>query len=181
MNTISRFALTYDQSKELGDNTEYGSPATIEIGNGYTARLSLDFDDVCTINDFDCYGKVFHVARNTWNGSHADRPEGCDGMAEIITYGRGDAVWWQPPSFDKEDRRRWYEDHEYRTMLRRQVTDILAFGFHILRLEICQGTDAYGRPIVVDYSVIGGIEPFCDAETLASYVRDLAYDIEVPA
>ena len=54
MSTISRFALTYEQSKELGDNTEYGSPATIEIGNGYTARLSLDFDDVCTINDFDC-------------------------------------------------------------------------------------------------------------------------------
>lgn len=181
MNTITRLSLTHDQSQELADNAAQGLPATIDIGDGYTVRLTVDYDDVCTVNDFDCYGKVFDARRNAWTGGHAERPEGCDGMAEIIVYGKGDAVWWQPPSFDKEDRRRWHTDREYRDALRRQVSDLLAFGFQMLRLELCHGTDAYGNMIVVDYNIIGGIEPFIDAEDLASHVRDLAYEIEVPA
>lgn len=180
MNTT--LILTDDQARELADNLTHFGPRTaaeITLPSGDVVRATIDYDYGTTINDFDCYGKVFPVSRNTWNGRIAARPAECDGAAEIITFDRGESAWWQPPVFDKADRRYWHTNPDYRRKLRSQVRDLLDFGFYVLRVELCRGTDVYGRPIVIDFSTLAGIEPFTQPDHMARLIGECAAEIGV--
>lgn len=147
---------------------------TIELDNGYFMRLLEMPDHHTEINDFDCYGKVSWCARNPYTGHYSPRPEGFDGMAEIVRTYNGEGAWWQPPA-DLRDT--WNEDTPLRNKLRTTVREILDYGFRALVLELLKGRDAYGNHIVVAYSNTNGIEPLMDRADVASVVSDMVYDL----
>jgi hypothetical protein len=65
-------------------------------------------------------------------------------------------------------------------MLRLKVTgdDLCEFGFVVVTLELCDGTDAYGRPIVVKAESLGGNECDCMSEPYgAELVADLVTEL----
>ena len=67
-------------------------------------------------------------------------------------------------------------------MLRLKVTgddaDLCEFGFVVVTLELCDGTDAYGRPIVVKAESLGGNEWDCMSEPYgAELVADLVTEL----
>lgn len=146
---------------------------TLTLDDGRTLKVTFGPDYDTQINDFDCYGKIAPVnRRNTWNAyGPAARPEGFDGAAEIIDRD----WWWQPPLFDKADRRQWHTTPEYRRALRQTVSDLIRYGFQTVTLEVCQGTDAYGRDIVLDYAVTGGHEASLDATDVADILDDMIH------
>lgn len=63
--------------------------------------------------------------------------------------------------------------------LRQQVRELLAFGFKVLILELCEGTDYYGKPIVVNSASIWGIEAMTDDKYIQDIVRELADELGV--
>lgn len=133
---------------------------------GWGWRLRLEPDDCADINDFDCYGRFAPVVLR--NGEQQERPDGFDGFARIVNGWRGDRFWWQPPA-------ELISDYGAVCDLARLVSDILTYGFTILRVERLrlEDSDGYGRPIVDDYGVLGGIEPFVDGDDLCVYLSDL--------
>lgn len=154
--------LTKEQALELATSN------TLELDNGQTLRFRTSPDDT-SINDFDCYGKVSHIFRG-----NSERPDGFDGMAEKI-WGYTEQYWWQPP----DDLRSGWHNYEYKEQLRKNVEHILAFGFDRYWLEICDGVNAYGEPIVIDYTVTGGYEPLQNDEDIAYSIMEMAYQLDV--
>lgn len=138
----------------------------IEINDDYIMRFREGHDDYTTIKDFDCYGKISWISRDR------TRPEGFDGMAEIVSCYR-DSYWWQPP----EDLRQGWDTFEHKDSLRRTVRDILDYGFMIYVVEICSDRDAYGNLIVVDYASMGGIEPLQSDADKVEIVSDIVNDL----
>ena len=160
--------------KELAHNVVLYGEAGYDLPNGTTLRLREEPDNDTSLNDWDCYGKV------EWLSGYGsrNRPEHFNGMAEIMRTHR-ENYWWQPPSFDKQSIAQWYSDSEYRNSLRNQVREILDFGFRVLILEVCSGEDAYGNPIVKDYTTIGGVEPLIDDTTTEGYVYDMILELGI--
>jgi hypothetical protein len=128
-------------------------------------------DEYTSFNDYDCYGKV-EWRKPDYYGRHR-RPEGFDGMAEIV-WGYNEAYWWQPPA----DLRSGWHNYEHKNHLRNCVREILAFGFYLYKVELCQGEDAYGRPIVVDFATLGGIEPLLKDDVKSEYLADLVAELD---
>jgi hypothetical protein len=145
----------------------------LDMGDGRTIRYKIECDDMTDINDFDCYGRIAWVKPHKWGTfPHAERPEGFDGSARILTV-NGDAMWWQPP----DD---WHTltDDVQRDVLS-GLYDVLEFGFQLVTIEVCQGQDAYGRPIVVDAYALGGVEPWTyrDRTTLVETLYQLCGEV----
>lgn len=158
MDTVVGSAL----ARELVDA---GENRIVESG-GWGWRFRLEPDDCADINDFDCYGRVAPVTNRY--GTQQERPDGFDGFARIVDGWRGDRFWWQPPADLMGD------DDAIRR-LARLVSDILAYGFTMVRVERLrlEDSDGYGRPIVDDYDVVGGVEPLVYNDDLCVYLSDL--------
>lgn len=152
--------LTQDQLHQLAADHH------LELPNGATIRITIESDEYTEINDFDCYGTTQWARNNPYNGQPV-RPHTFNGCAEKITTDHGSTLWWQPYLPTKADRREWHTNHEYRTQQRYLVRQIIEYGFHTYRAEYCHGTDAYGKLIVIDYAVLGGIEPLSDPDICA--------------
>ncbi len=166
--------MTTTTTKETAHNVVLYGESGYDLPNGKTIRLREEPDHDTRINDWDCYGKVEHL-----NGyGSRNRPQHFTGMAEIVRT-HSEQYWWQPPCTDKEDVSRWYSDSEYRNTLRNTVREILDFGFQTYVLEICEGEDAYGNPIVQDYTTLGGIEPLVSNETKEDYVYDMMFELGI--
>lgn len=155
--------LTKEQALELAQTN------TLELDNGQTLRFRMSPDDL-SINDWDCYGTIEHIGRN----GRSERPHNFDGMAEKI-WGYNEQYWWQPP----DDIRSQWHDKEIRKQFRETVKNILAFGFDCYWIELCEGSNAYGEPIVVDYAVCGGFEPLQNDEHIADSIMEIAYQLDV--
>jgi len=142
-----------------------GENRIVESG-GWRWRFRLEPDDWAGVNDFDCYGRVAPVI--TRYGEQQERPDGFDGFARIVDGWRGDRFWWQPPADLKGD------DDAIRR-LTWMVSDILAYGFTIVRLERLrlEDSDGYGNPIVDDHALLAGVEPFVSNDKVADILADL--------
>lgn len=156
--------LHNDQLKELV------ATQSLELPDGMTLRLRDEPDEFCTINEFsDCYGKVVFRDRNRYSGHGQNRPDDFDGRAEVVrTF--SDEFWWQPPSDVTK---------EHLPTLRNTVREILDWGFKTLVLEICEDTDAYGKSIVRDYTMLGGIEPMLDDKYIMELLVDMVQDLGI--
>lgn len=124
--------------------------ATLELDDGRTLRLRIETDQDWSIDDSDCYGRIGWGETN--EGGNPVRPAGFDGGAEKIDT-LGGPVWWQPPT-DLMIQRGTAEWSAYRSFL----GDLISFGFKSVGLELLEGEDHYGRPIVVGAAWLGGID-----------------------
>jgi hypothetical protein len=142
----------------------------IELDDGRCLRLRIEPDDLNPFEDFDCYGKLAQGRRHEDTGREI-RPDGFDGNAEKLSM-RSGGIWWQPPS---DGPKRGTDDF---AELRRLVLDLDEFGMVSVKLEILDGKDAYGQPIVVNFASMGGIEPY-PGEYLAEIISELAAELEL--
>jgi hypothetical protein len=84
--------LTKEQASELAhDLTVARWSKPVAIGDGYTVRAKLEYDqDAQLEEDGDWFGSI-HCARDS-----RQRPAECDGSARKLPT-RDGATWWQPP------------------------------------------------------------------------------------
>lgn len=145
---------------------------TLELPDRRSLRLRIVPDEHTTINDFDSFGRIEWCERPVLTG-HAARPDGFDGNAEKLwAEQNGGQFWWQPPADVPRT-------SEHFGALRRIVIDVVTYGYAVYMLELLEGTDAYGAPIVRDVASLWGIEPFADAEYVHTIVCDLAHELGI--
>jgi hypothetical protein len=152
----------------------YGAPNTHKVGS-VLWRATLEPDELSWSENLRDHGDVWGDTaypdhRPNDYGYRDARPEGFDGNAEILRVGRNDPIWWQPPADVPRTSPHFAE-------LRRQVSDLLEYGFQVITVERCEGTDAYGRPIVVAAASLGGIEPYADGAYLRELIGDLVDEV----
>jgi hypothetical protein len=141
-------------AKELA-SCEYGAPTLAEY-NGMTFRAKFEIDEDSSIfDDGDWYGALAWVKTERWSGRPSPRPDGFDGAALKLQTRGGDPIWWQPPADI-------VKDPENVAAMRSTILDILEYGYHGIVLERCDGTDAYGRPIVVAFTSLWGMAGYDD-------------------
>jgi len=123
-------------------------------------RFHVMPDDWPTLNDYDweCYGKVAGIERHPYRyGCNADRPEGFDGSAEIISFGRSaDSCWWQPPEDIAHDR-------EARKQMRQTVSDILEYGFVEWTVDLYRQCGSCDQWEHFGWCTWSGMEPMSEA------------------
>ena len=143
---------------------------THDLPTGQTLRLRRDHDHDLTINNFDYLGKVEPVKPDRYYGCypHAERPQGFDGSARIMRT-RYENYWWQPP-----DGYATYESDVQRAIWR-GACDVVEFGYYVYAVELCEGQDAYRRPIVRAVEALGGIEPMLSHDDEVSVIHDILY------
>jgi hypothetical protein len=118
-------------------------------------------DDWTTIDEYeDVYGKLCAVERHPYRyGCNADRPEGFDGSAEIIRFGRSnDGFWWQPPAdiaHDPVERKR----------LRQSVIDIVEHGFVEWNVDLFRQCGSCDQWELVGWSSWTGMFPFQEPDS----------------
>ena len=142
----------------------------IAVIDGRTYRLVVTPDDGAAINDYDCYGRVDLGILSGWANVRA--PEHFDQERTERLAILNDVAFWEPPEGFED----WPEPA--RRALRHQVADLVSFGFHVVTVERIDGTDAYGKPIVVDFDCVGGVdttEPGELAYTAAELVDNLQH------
>lgn len=140
-----------------------------DLPDGRMLRLIQEPDPFTDINDYaDCYGIVEWIPK----GRHQnERPTGFNGAAYKIWAG-GDPYWWQPPADI-------IGSDEAVKAARGAVCDLIEYGTTRITLELCEGNDAYGRPIVRQFAVIGGVEYSMTYKDKAVYVADLVADLSI--
>lgn len=156
-----------------GDLADLEPGDLLDVGNGRKVRYLVEPDHFAHLNDWDDYGRTEWVKPHRWGTyKHAERPDGFDGSARILNVG-GDDVWWQPPS----------DWHTLTPETQRHTLDmvyrILEVGYQWVTVEVCEGADHYGNPIVTGAYSYGGVEPweYGDTSTLAMVLPDLLGEV----
>lgn len=156
------------------DLAELDPGELLPIGDGVSVRYLTEVDDFSTVNDFDYLGRIAPVERDRYYGvyPHAPRPDGFDGSAKILTI-NGEATWWQPPTgwhTTTDETKRAVLDTLYR---------IIESGFQVVTVEVVEGNDHYGRPIVRNAYSLCGVEPWAynDRGSLVEVLCDLVGEV----
>ncbi len=160
-------------AEQLTELVERGSTT---LDNGIKIKWRAEPDNDMSVNDWDCYGKVQPRTTKRYSGYKSERPDGFDGMAEVI-HTQYDEFWWQPPADLKAT---WKKDIEQYRSIRESLHDILQWGFDMYFVEICQGTDAYGNDVVLDYSVLGAIEPMIKDAYKVEILSGILFELDIP-
>lgn len=137
-----------------------------KLDDGRIVRLRIEPDSDASINDYDSDGRIEWTRGNSYGPV---RPSDFTGRAQILDRNNGYHLWWEP-----------YHDlteNQIRSE-RPRIRDLVEYGFCGYILELCDGTDAYGRPIVVDTASLWGIEPFADAAYTRELLGDLLADLQ---
>jgi hypothetical protein len=165
-------AMTVKLAEIVDDLAEDGDCHNLDDGRTLRLRIQPD-EDYNPFEESDHYGQIVHTEdrslRNRDTGRY-ERPANFDGNAEKLQGGRSDAYWWQPPAWAHQ------RGTDAFTNLRRQVLDLLERGCYVVTVEVLCGTDAYGRPIVVDVASLSGIDSLDDgylAEVVGNLISDL--------
>lgn len=190
---------TVELPEILDELTDDGD--TVELDDGRTLRLRIESSDESFLfvhkdgtldtND-ECYGTfAFYDTRERNCGSYGYpvRPDGFDGNAEVLRSNGGDPLWWQPPTgdyalIDPDTGKPARRGSDTFRQLRSHVLDLLEFGYSAVGVEVLDGKDAYGRPIVVNHAWIGYVEPEGYAtwkDTLRGIVSDLLAELGIGA
>jgi hypothetical protein len=165
-----------DETRDLADvlsdglNMTYGAPNLHKVGDVlYRAEMSPDMESFENLRDYgDVWGDTGWTRDNDYGSV---RPDWATGRAEILNHDHGHSLWWEPPT----DVVVGTAEHKG---LRRNVRDLLEYGFSVATIERCEGTDGYGRPIVRDVASLAGIEPYSDDAYLTSIVSDLLDELD---
>lgn len=149
--------------------TDDGDTHTLPDGRTLRVRILPDHDYRVT-DDSDWFGALAPVTLDRCTGWHDGRPAGFDGAAVIITDHHGDRWWWQAPDDVRANPDRM-------TAMRACLVDALTYGASVVMLDLCDGTDAFGAPIVRHYVCIGGVLDAYDTDVLREVLSDLLDDL----
>jgi len=138
---------------------------TLELEDGRVLRLRVTADDWTLDQDGDWFGRV-----GWWTKD--ERPDWCDGSAEILDRDGATRLWWMPPTDAKSD-------DVLKRNLRAEIKEILAYGYSTYTLEVCEGRDAYGQLIVRDSESIGGVAPLWDGSDVDDLVDNLRRELDL--
>lgn len=153
------------------DYSDAQDGSVYELGDGRTIRVKVETDPDAQVNDWEVYGTTEKYSHRYTDGEgNSPRPSEFDGNAEKIECGQGLWIWWQPP---KDGPKRGTE--EFRKF-RSHVQDLLTWGFHIVTVELCEGEDAYGRPIVQEVASLGGVDSI-DGKYVGEIVTELVAEV----
>ena len=147
---------------------------TLELEDGRVLRLKITVDPDASINDFDCYGKVYDgpaLRRNDMG--YYPRPPGFTGNAERLWYGNDGPWWWEPYADIKRGTPEFDE-------MRCQVQELLAFGYKGVILDLISSCDHCGRSGVIKSASLWGIDSL-DNGYIHEVVSELASELEVTA
>lgn len=164
-----------DELTDDGDTVHLSEYEGFSDDDTRILRLRLEPDDMTIMDEA---GEGVWCGRLAWDDRNVNdygwrrRPDGFDGRAEVIYRDRGDRMWWQVP----DDIAPGSEAH---ASLRRTILDIIEYGYHIAIIELLDGTDAYGRPIVRQVESLGGIEPFPDDAHMLEVVTALLEQMDI--
>src|ERR1700680_3055523 len=141
--------LTSEQLAELADAV-YGAPGTLKLDDGRLLRCKVENDDMSVMDESapggdGFYGAFAWVETDRYYGRDKPRPDGFTGKARKMSTSRGDSYWWEPPSGDYE-----LATAEDVDKFAAHVRDLVEYGFYGVVVELCDGLDCYGPPIVVD-------------------------------
>ena len=158
--------LTLDLA-ELQDDGD-----TLELDETRALRLKIEVDQDSDVTSDEFYG-AFGEPRRDINTGREIRPAGFTGNAEKLHYGQRAyyPIWWEPPKDVKRS------DPNF-SKFRQIVQDLLDFGYKCVTLELLEGKDAYGRPIVTRTASLWGIDSL-DNGYLAEVVRELIDELEL--
>ena len=143
----------------------------LKLDDGRVLRLRFEGDSDASINDYESDGKVEWMRRRDVRGYgyvHSVRPDGFTGAARIIDRDDHYDLWWQPYEELTTEQIRAEEP---------RIRDLVRYGFKGVILELCNGTDAYGRPIVENVASLWAVEWDADAAYIAEIVSDLASEL----
>lgn len=158
-------------SVDLSSLTSDGD--TVEVDESRTLRLRILPDaDIDPFDDSDFWGKIAPLGASPRNDyGERERPTGFDGNAEKLSVAsNGETVWWQPPADGPE------RTDPIFAKFRQNVLDLLENGMCGVVLEILDGKDAYGTPVVVKTESLWGIDSL-ENGYLAVVVKDLAQEL----
>ena len=169
--------MTRDELADKLSGAEYGAPNTVDLGDGRAVRLRVEIDDSNPMNDDEDFNGKFAFVTGTrthdYIGGHNPRPAGFTGNAEILR-GRGDPIWWEPPT-DITIKRGSPEWSNYR----QEVMELLEYGYRGYVLELCEGKDFYGKPVVKDMRSVWHVEWNADGDYQRELIRDLLSEIGI--
>ena len=121
---------------------------TVDLADGRTLRLRIEVDQDASVEDADCYGMIGWSTTDPDTGYQC-RPSNMNGSAEILRRDFRASLWWQPPADIEQDSR---------SELRNLAADLCEYGFKGVILELCEGEDHYGAPIVRDSASLWGLD-----------------------
>lgn len=168
--TTTTHSYTDEQLAEIA--SELYERETCELPNGQLVRFRRDHDYNTDLNDFDYLGKVEPVLpdRYYYCYPHAERPAGFDGSARILRT-RDSNLWWQPPTG-------WHDmSADTQRAVWRTACSVIEWGYYVYVVELCEGVDAYNRPIVRKVNALGGIEPDLRRDDDEACLRDLLMEL----
>jgi hypothetical protein len=155
---------------DLSDLTEDGD--IIDLEDGRKLRLRIESDPDASVNDYEGDGRV-EWTRNNYYG--AVRPSDFTGRARIMDRDHYSTLWWEPPTPEMVGCV-WTEQQlrEEESRIRLLLQD----GFCVVTLELLDGKDAYGRPIVTEAQSLGAIDSL-DNGKLAEVLSDLLAEMDL--
>lgn len=124
-------------TNELADaiTTALVSGDTYEV-DGEVWSVEATYDEITTINDYECYGEVSKYAYDYWSESQTPRPSHFTGRAVKIQVDRGYWMWWEPPvGGDYISAADWDSNAELRRSFTAQVRDLLEGGFMLIHVK----------------------------------------------
>lgn len=144
---------------------------TYELPDGRVLRLRIEADHMSILDE---QGEGVWCGRIEWGTNDPDtgysrRPHDFTGAAEKIYSDRFDVLWWEVPADLRSP-----DMAESKAATRGVIRDIIDFGYKSIGVELCEGTDAYGKLIVRDCAWIGGVEPMTDA---AEFTDELIHEV----
>lgn len=177
--------LTDDTLRDLAAALDHAG-ARVDLPTGRALHLREEADDVGPleqINGVDVYGRVGWGRKDGYRsslyvGCQTKRPDGFDGRARVLLREGDLRLWWQPPATVPDG------DLAHEAA---RVRDAVTYGFRVAFVELVDGRDAYGSPIVREFECLGALEwDWLDDESYRlDVLEQLAGDVleraEVPA
>lgn len=148
--------------EELTDNMD-----RVVLPDGRTVQLKIEPDPYCTINDYDCYGRIEWTRNNEYGPV---RPSDMTGRAQILDRdwrgSYGSALWWEPYS-DKD----FVPTEEQIRRERSQIRDLVEYGFMQVGVEVLEECPKCQNVHVAVSHWIGGVDSIDEP-----YIHELVND-----
>lgn len=137
--------------RKPGSGSDWSESGSLMLADGRRVTLRVGQDECFSIMDEDpiVFGRLEWVSRSRTWGYDAERPQGFDGGAYKLHFGRsGEPIWWQPPADFVGDVDK----------LRRTVVRLLEEGYSFVRVDVDEKCACCGQWKNVGAASLGGVD-----------------------